>query len=191
MVRYPAGHLASTCPVQAPASACPMQAPILAFMRPYAPPAQLPTIAVAVTQHRWEGDTVGKHLSMSATGITCPCPELAGRGHSVLSFAVAGGDAATFLRGQMVHARAIDWFEAAQGPRRTEIGRHAVGGRGPALYKDTVWTSPATSSTWLTLTQTLTLALTLALTLTRCGAKRAPPPRGSRRGPRYRCAQVP
>ena len=125
MVRYPAGHLASTCPVQAPASACPMQAPILAFMRPYAPPAQLPTIAVAVTQHRWEGDTVGKHLSMSATGITCPRPELAGRGHSVLSFAVAGGDAAAFLQsGQMVHARAVDWFEAAQGPRRTECGRH-------------------------------------------------------------------
>ena len=40
----------------------------------------------------------------------------------------------------------MDWFGAKEGPRRTERGRHAVGGGG-ILYKETLFSAP-TSSTW-------------------------------------------
>ena len=175
--------------------------PVLQAPTPAIVPAQPPPmIAVSHSEHCWLGDRFGRHLSVSVMGILNPCPELAR--HSVLSFAVSSGDVAAFLQShQLVHASAIDWFDTAQGPRRTARGRHPVGGAGSNLYKETVWTAPPTSSMRLTLTQTLTLtltltltptlALTLALTLTRCGLPPPPRPHGSRRGPSYTCAWGP
>ena len=43
---------------------------------------------------------------------------------------------------------AFDWFPATQGLRRTEKGRHSVGGGG-SLHKETVWNALTTTSTWL------------------------------------------
>ena len=40
----------------------------------------------------------------------------------------------------------MDWFGATEGPRRTALGRHAVGGGG-SKYKETVFSAP-TTSTW-------------------------------------------
>ena len=60
---------------------------------------------------------------------------------------MAAGDVAPLLRlGVAVPASAVDWFRAKEGPRRTERGRHAVGG-GVNLYKETPFSAPATS-TW-------------------------------------------
>ena len=60
---------------------------------------------------------------------------------------MAAGDVAPLLRlAEAVPASAVDWFRAKEGPRRTERGRHAVGGGG-IVYKETVFSAP-TTFTW-------------------------------------------
>ena len=124
---------------------------LLQLMQRPAPPARPHQLAMSVSQHDWAEDRLGAHLAFSMAGIECPCPELrrTDHSHSVLSFAVAvaAEDVALLLQsGAAVPASAVDWFGATEGPRRTELGWHAVGGGG-IMYKETVFSAP-TTSTW-------------------------------------------
>jgi len=128
---------------------CRSQPPTLAIMQPQprALPAPEPLMSIAYSEHDWA--TSRYHLSLNIMGVKCPWPLLAGRGNSVLSLAVTAADAWPFLWSmQTVEVDAFDWFPASQGLRRTEKGRHSVGGGG-SLHKETVWNAPTTTSTWL------------------------------------------
>ena len=139
--------------------ACRSQPPTLAIMQPQprALPAPASLISIAHSETDWATPRVGgpvmprhgHHLSLNIMGVECPWLELAARGNSVLSLAVAAADAGRFLWDmEAVKVNAFDWFPDDQGLRRTKKGRHSVGG-GRSLHKETVWNTPTTSSTWL------------------------------------------
>jgi len=112
--------------------------------QPLALRAPAPRASIAHSPNSWD---LGYHLSVNVADAPCPCQQLAAKGYTVLSFAVGERDASAFLRGDAVIASAVDWFHTQHGQRRTERGRHAVGGG--RLYKTTPWSTDTVTSMWI------------------------------------------
>ena len=114
------------------------------IQQPLALRAPAPRASIAHSPNSWDS---GYHLSVNVADAPCPCQQLAAKGYTVLSFAVGERDASAFLRGDAVIASAVDWFHTQHGQRRTERGRHAVGGG--RLYKTTPWSTDTVTSRWI------------------------------------------